>query len=130
MVRAIPLDEKLDVFTKALNDGWNFGDYRYGILDVNVMMKLGCTPQRWSRWRPQLIQYCAYHDLITTANRGGVEYETSRIKMRYDKRNKMGYGKKEHLWIKDKYCWYMMSDEQIEKYNLEFWVPEENFMYC
>lgn len=50
--------------------------------------------------------------------------------MRYDKRNKMWYGKKENLWIQDKYGWCMMNDEQLEKYNLELWVPEENFMYC
>ncbi len=27
-----------------------FGDYRYGIPDANVMQKLGCTPQSWSRY--------------------------------------------------------------------------------
>jgi hypothetical protein len=90
----------------------------------------GCTPQSWCRWRPQLIQYCTHHDLITTEIRDEEEFETSRIKRRYDKQNKQWYGKKENLWIKYKYGWRMMTPEEIEKFKLELWQSEETFMYC
>ncbi len=130
MSKAITLESKIEQFRDALNDGWMFGDYRYGIVDVKVMLKLGCSPQSWSRYRPQIIQYCLYYDLIKKEMRDGVEIETIRICMRYDKKTKQWYGKANPLMLDDKeQCtWREMTEEELEKYNL-FWVPDEEFMF-
>ena len=130
MTKAITLESKIEQLRDALVDGWMFGDYRYGIADVKVMLKLGCTPQSWSRYRPQLIQYCLYHDLIKTEVRDGVKIETVRICMRYDKKAKQWYGKRNALMLDDdeQRTWRKMTEEELEKYNL-WWNLEDDFMY-
>ncbi len=128
MTREITLESKIEQFRDALYDGYELGDLRYGILDVSVMIKLGCTPQSWSRYRPQLIQYCKYNDLVKTEVKEGVEMETVNITMRYDKKKKKWYGKRNTLLIKDKNgLWVEMTVEQQEKYHI-IWSPEE-FLY-
>ena len=94
------------------------------------MQKLGCTPQNWARYRPQLIQFCQYNDLIKTEVRDGIEIETIRICMRYDKKAKQWYGKRNPLMLddKEKNTWRVMTQEELEKYRI-FWYPEDDFMY-
>ncbi len=50
--------------------------------------------------------------------------------MRYHKKNKEWFGKRNALMLDDKEenTWREMTDEELEKYNL-FWVPEDDFMY-
>ena len=128
MTREITLESKIELFRDLLYEGYELGDLRYGIPDCNVMIKLGCTPQSWSRYRPQLIQYCKYQDLIKIKIIEGVEMETIRITMKYDKKNKKWYGKRNQLMIKDeKGIWGEMTLEQQEKYQI-IWSPEE-FLY-
>ncbi len=128
MTKAITLESKIELFRDLLYDGYELGDLRYGILDVSVMIKLGCTPQSWSRYRPQLIQYCKYNDLVKTEVKEGVEMETVNITMRYDKKKKKWYGKRNTLLIKDKNgLWIDITVEQQEKYHI-IWSPEE-FLY-
>ena len=131
MTKPVTLESKIEQFRVALDYGWHFGDFRYGIPDCKVMLKLGCSPQSWTRYRPQLIQYCLYHDLIKTEVRDGVEIETIRICMRYDKKSKEWFGKRNALMIDDKEqtTWRDMTEEELEKYHL-LWVPEDDFMYC
>ncbi len=129
MTSAVTLESKIEQFRDALDYGWNFGDYRYGIPDCHVMIKLGCSPQNWSRYRPHLIQYCEYNDLVKTEVRDGIEMETIKVCMRYDKKKKQGYGKRNPLLIKDeKGLWGEMTTEELEKYNL-FSLAEDDFMY-
>ena len=125
MTRAITLESKIELFRDLLYDGWELGDLRYGIPDCNVMTKLGCTPQSWSRYRPQLIQYCKYNDLIKTEVKDGVEMETIRISMKYDKKKKKWYGKRNPLLIKDKQgFWEEMTPAEQEKHHI-IWCPED-----
>jgi len=130
MSKQITLESKIEQFRDALNDGWMFGDYRYGIPDVKVMMKLGCTPQSWTRYRPKIMEYCYWHDLIKTEVRDGITIETIRICMRYHKKTKEWFGKRNALMLDDKeQCtWREMTEEELEKYHL-MWVPEDDFLY-
>ena len=130
MTKLITLESKIEQFRDVLNDGWGFGDYRYGIPDFIVMQKLGCTPQSWARYRPQLIQYCQYKDLIKVEVREGIEMETIRICMRYDKKAKQWYGKRNSLMLDDKKQrnWRIMTPEELEKYGI-YWYAEDYFMY-
>jgi len=129
MTNAVTLESKLERFRDLLYDGWELGDLRYGIPDCNVMTKLGCSPQSWSRYRPQLIQYCKYYDLIKTEVKDAVEMETVRISMRYDKKKKKWYGKRNPLLLKDeKGIWKEMTSEEQENYHI-MWFPEDDFMY-
>jgi len=128
MTKAITLESKIELFRDLLYDGWELGDLRYGIPDCNVMTKLGCTPQSWSRYRPQLIQYCKYNDLIKTEVKDGVEMETINLTMKYDKKKKKWYGKRNPLLIKNKKgLWVEMTLEEQEKNHL-IWYPED-FLY-
>lgn len=129
MTRAVTLESKIEQFRDALYDGWMFGDYRYGIPDCKVMLKLGCTPQSWARYRPQLIQYCLYHDLIKTEVRDGITIETIRICMRYDKKAKQWYGKANPLMLDDveQNTWREMTQEELDNYNI-YWYADD-FMY-
>jgi len=128
MTHAITLESKIEQFRDLLYDGYELGDLRYGIPDCNVMIKLGCTPQSWSRYRPHLIQYCKYNDLVKTEVRDRVEMETINITMRYDKKKKKWYGKRNPLLIKnEKELWNEMTTEEQEKYHI-IWSPE-NFLY-
>jgi len=128
LTKAITLESKIEQFRDLLYDGWELGDLRYGIPDCNVMSQLGCTPQSWSRYRPQLIQYCKYHDLIKTEVKDGIEIEIINITMRYDKKKKKWYGKRNTLLIKDKKeLWVEMTSEELEKYHI-IWSPED-FLY-
>jgi hypothetical protein len=127
MTRTITLQSKIEQFRDSLYEGY-VGDLRYGIPDVNLMIHLGCTPQSWSRYRPQLIQYCQFNDLIKTETIDGVEMDTINITMRYDKKNKKWYGKRNQLKIKDeKGLWNEMTMKQEEKYHI-IWSPED-FLY-
>ena len=130
MTKAITLESKIEQFRDALVDGWMFGDYRYGIPDVKVMLKLKCTPQSWSRYRPKIIEYCLYHDLIKTEVRDGITIETIRLCMRYNKKTKEWYGKANSLMIniKEEDSAREMTEEELEKYQI-MWVPEDDFLY-
>jgi len=130
MSKKITLESKIEQFRDALNDGWMFGDYRYGIPDVKVMMKLECTPQSWTLYRPKIMQYCYCKDLIKTEVRDGITIETIRICMRYHKKTKEWFGKRNALMLDDnEQCtWREMTEEELEKYHL-MWVPEDDFLY-
>ena len=130
MTKAITLESKIEQFRDALVDGWMFGDFRYGIPDVKVMLKLECTPQSWSRYRPKIIEYCLYHDLIKTEVRDGITIETIRLCMRYNKKTKEWYGKANSLMIniKEEDSAREMTEEELEKYQI-MWVPEDDFLY-
>jgi len=128
MSKQITLESKIERFRDALVDGWMFGDYRCGIPDVKVMIKLGCSPQSWVRYRPKMIEYCLWYDLIKTEVRDGIEIETIRLCMRYDKKSKEWYGKANPLMLYDKKeGWIEMTEEELEKYHL-FWHPVD-FMH-
>ncbi|GKS66868.1 hypothetical protein YTPLAS73_04150 [Nitrosarchaeum sp.] len=96
MTKSITLESKIELFRDLLYKGWDFGDYRYGIPDVIVMQKLGCTPQSWSRYRPLLIQYCNFNDLIKKEQRDGITIQTINIRMQYNKKEKIWYGKRNY----------------------------------
>jgi len=129
MSKQITLESKIEQFRDALVDGWMFGDYRYGIPDVKVMLKLGCSPQSWVRYRPKMIEYCYWYDLIKTEVRDGVTIETIRLCMRYNKKTKQWYGKANPLMLFDKKeGWIEMTEEELEKYHI-MWFPEAEFMY-
>jgi len=128
MSKQITLESKIEQFRDALVDSWMFGDYRCGIADVKVMLKLECTPQSWSRYRPKIIEYCLYYDLIKTEVRDGVTIETIRLCMRYDKKNKEWYGKANPLMLYDKEEGLReMTEEELEKYHI-MWFPHD-FMH-
>jgi len=125
----VTLESKTELFRDLLYEGWEFDDLSYGIPDCQVMIKLGCTPQSWSRYRPQLIQYCKCNDLIKTEVKDGIEMETISITMKYDKKKKQWYGKRNPLLIKDeKGLWGEMTTEEQEKYYIS-WFAEDDFMY-
>ena len=128
MTKAITLESVIEQFRDALVDGWMFGDYHYGIPDVKVMLKLGFTPQSWTRYRPLLIRYCQCYDLIKTETRGGVTIETIRLAIRFHKKSKLWHGKRNALMLDDteQATWRKMTDEELEKYNL-YWYHEEEF---
>jgi len=128
MTKAITLESVIEQFRDALVDGWMFGDYHYGIADVKVMLKLGFTPQSWTRYRPLLIRYCQCYDLIKTEVRDGVNIETIRLAIRFDKKSKLWHGKRNALMLDDveQATWRKMTDEELEKYNL-YWYHEEEF---
>ena len=130
MSKQITLESKIEQFRDALVDGWMFGDYRCGIPDVKVMIKLGCSPQSWVRYRPKMIEYCCCYDLIKTEVRDGIEIETIRICMRYHKKNKEWFGKANPLMMYDEeeHTWRDMTEKELEKYHL-LWVTEYDFMY-
>ncbi len=128
MTKPITLESVIELFRDALVDGWMFGDYHGGIPDVKVMLKLGFTPQSWTRYRPLLIRYCQCYDLIKTETRDGVTIETIRLAIRFHKKMKRWYGKRNALMLDDdEQCtWRKMTDEELEKYNL-YWYHEEEF---
>jgi hypothetical protein len=129
LTKPITLESKLELFRDLLVDGWKLGDLRYGIPDCKVLLYLKCSPQSWTRYRPQIIQYCKYDDLIKTELRDEIEMETIRITMRYDKKRKMWYGKRNPLLIKDsKGLWHEMTKDEEEKYDIR-WYPEDDYMY-
>ncbi|MBC8502580.1 MAG: hypothetical protein H8D35_05580 [Nitrosopumilus sp.] len=128
MTKAITLESKIEQFRDALYDGWGFGDYREGIPDVNVMIQLGCTPQSWSRYRPLLIQHCLKNELIKDETRDGMQMETIRLEIRYDRKKKLWYGRQRALRIHDEtYGYREMTEEELAKYNL-IW-NESEFLY-
>ena len=129
MTRIITLPSKLRLFRDLLAEGWELGDLRYGIPDCKVLLHLNCSPQSWVRYRPQIIQYCKYDDLIKIELRDGTEMETIRITMRYDKKRKTWYGKRNPLLIKDiKGLWNEMTKDEEEKYDIR-WYPDEDYTY-
>ena len=129
MTKAITLESKVEQFRDALDYGWDFGNLSTGISDVIVMQKLGCTPQSWSRYRPLLIQYCQNNDLIKEEERDGIRIQTINIRMKYDKKNKQWYGKRNYLQLIDKdNSIRMMTPEELKKYNI-VWTAEDKFYY-
>jgi len=128
MTKQVTLESVIEQFRDALVDGWMFGDYHYGIADVKVMLKLGFTPQSWTRYRPLLIRYCQCYDLIKTETRDGVTIETIRLAIRFHKKSKNWHGKRNALMLDDieQGTWRKMTDEELEKYN-PYWLPEEEF---
>ena len=127
MTKVVTLESKIELFRDALYAGWDFGDYRYGVPDVNVMRKLGCTPQSWSRYRPLLIQHCLKNDLIKDDVIDGIEMETIRLEMRYDRKGKQWYGRQRALRLKENNSYREMTEQEVEKYKL-FWC-ESIFLY-
>ena len=123
LTTAITLQSKVEQFRDLLYEGL-IGDLHYGIPDVIVMTQLGCTPQSWSRYRPQLIQYCKYHDMVKTEVIKEVEMETINLTMKYDRKEKKWYGKRNQLLIKNNGLWEEMTMEQQENYQI-IWGPED-----
>ena len=130
MSKTITLESKIELFRDLLHQVKEIGDFRFGISDVTVMEKLGCTPQSWCRYRPKLIQYCQYNNLIKTEVRDGITIETINITMEYDTRNKQWYGKRNPLRLKDENIgsYREMTLEEMEQYDI-LWYAEKNFMY-
>ena len=129
MTRIITLESKLELFRDLLVEGWILGDLRYGIPDCKVLLHLNCSPQSWVRYRPQIIQYCKYYDLIKTELRDETEMETIRITVRYDKKRKMWYGKRNQLLIKnEKELWVEMTEDEGKKYDIR-WYPDGDYLY-
>jgi len=131
MTKPITLQSKLDLFRDLLAEGWKIGDLRYGIPDVKVMMNLNCSPQSWTRYRPQIIQYCKHEDLIKTELRGDITVETINIRMKYDKKKKQWYGKRNQLNLIDKENHgeiRFTTPEELEKYEIR-WYHDEKFLY-
>jgi len=131
MTKTVTLESKIVQFRDVLSEPiMGFCDFRYGIPDFQVMMKLGCSPQSWTKYKPHLIHYCLYNDLVKREVRDGVEIETVRICMRYAKKAREWYGKRNPLMLDDKeqITWREMTEEELEKYNL-YWFPEGGFLY-
>jgi len=131
MTKPITLQSKLDFFRDLLAEGWKIGDLRYGIPDVKVMMNLNCSPQSWTRYRPQIIQYCKHEDLIKTELRGDITVEIINIRMKYDKKKKQWYGKRNQLNLIDNSNHdeiRFMTPEELEKYEIR-WYHDEKFLY-
>jgi len=131
MTKPITLQSKLDLFRDLLAEGWKIGDLRYGIPDVKVMMNLNCSPQSWTRYRPQIIQYCKHEDLIKTELRGDITVEIINIRMKYDKKKKQWYGKRNQLNLIDNSNHdeiRFMTPEELEKYEIR-WYHDEKFLY-
>lgn len=130
MTKPIPLEDRINKFAHLLteNEALGFGDIRYGITDVQVMMKLGCSPWTWHRVRPLLIQYLQRNNLIITEKRDDVELETLNITIRYDKKNRVWYGKHNTLNISkpSQYAGIMdykeMTKEELEQYRISWYV--------
>lgn len=97
MSKAITLESKIEYFRDLLDQAKEIGDFRFGISDCTVMEMIDGTPQSWSRYRPKLIQYCQYNNLIKTKVRDGITIETINITMEYDKKRKQWYGKRNPL---------------------------------
>jgi hypothetical protein len=131
MTREITLQSKLDLFRDLLGDGWQIGDLRYGIPDCKVMINLNCSPQSWTRYRPQIIQYCKCEDLIKTELRDGTTIETINIRMQYDKKEKQWYGRRNQLNLidnKNHNNYRFITPEELENYGIR-WYHDEKFLY-
>ena len=121
MTKAVTLESKMELFADSLTESksFGFGDIRYGIPDSKVMIKLGCTPQSWTRVRPLLNQHLKQNNLIVTEFRNDVKVEILNITMRYDKKNKLWYGKNNPLNIYEKNEFGMirrqMTPEELRK---------------
>ena len=50
--------------------------------------------------------------------------------MRYHKKNKEWFGKRNPLMLDDKeqHTWRVMTEEELKKYHL-MWIPEDDFLY-
>ena len=130
MSKAITLESITDHFRDLLNESREIGDFRFGISDCTVMEMIDGTPQSWSRYRPKLIQYCQYNNLIKTETRDGITIETINITMEYDTRNKQWYGKRNPLRLKDENIgsYREMTPEEMEQYDI-VWFAENDFLY-
>lgn len=132
MTKPITLQSKIEQFRDLLTyyDGWKLGDFRQGIPDFRVMTKLGCTPQNWSRYRPQIIQYCQHNDLIKEEVRDGVTIEIANLRVKYVQKTKEWYAKRNPLKKHDKENggYRIMTLEELEQYGL-VWTAEQDFLY-
>lgn len=130
MSKAKTLESITEKFRDLLDEIKKIGDFRYGIVDCAVMMALGFTPQSWTRYRPQLIQYCQYNNLTKEEVRDGITIETINITMEYDKKHKKWYGKRNPLRLKDEKIgsYREMTLEEMEQYGI-VWYSENDFMY-
>ncbi len=130
MSKAITLESITEKFRDLLDEIKKIGDFRYGIVDCAVMMALGFTPQSWTRYRPQLIQFCENYNLTKEEVRDGITIETINITMEYDRKRKMWYGKRNPLRRKDEKIgsYREMTPEEMEQYDI-LWYPENDFMY-
>ena len=130
MSKAITLESITDHFRDLLNESREIGDFRFGISDCTVMEMIDGTPQSWSRYRPKLIQYCQYNNLIKTEVIDGVTIEIINITMEYDRKHKQWYGKRNQLRLKDENIgsYREMTSEEMEQYDI-LWYSEKDFMY-
>jgi len=130
MSKQITLESITDHFRDLLHEVIEIGDFRFGIPDCTVMVNLECTPQSWSRYRPQLIQYCENYNLTKEEVRDGVTIETINITMNYDQKRKKWYGKRNQLRIRDKNLgsFRPMTPEELKQYKI-VWYAEDDFMY-
>ena len=130
MSKAITLESIIEKFRDLLVDGWELGDFRSGIPDFRAMERLGFTPQSWGRYRPQIIQYCQYNDLIKEEERDGVTIQTCNIRIKYIPKAKEWYGKRNPLKKHDKETggYRIMAPEELEKYGI-VWFAEQDFLY-
>jgi hypothetical protein len=129
MTKAVTLESIVEKFRDAVDYGWDLGNLSHGIPDFKVMEHLGFTPQSWTRYRPLLIQYCEHNDLIKEEVRDEIRIQTINIRMQYDRKEKIWYGKRNYLQLIDKdNSIRMMSEEELKKYNI-FWVAEDKFYY-
>ena len=100
MSKAITLESITEKFRDLINEIREIGDFRFGISDCTVMEMLDGTPQSWSRYRPQLIQFCENYNLTKEELRDGKTIETINITMNYDQKRKKWYGKRNQLRIR------------------------------
>ena len=134
MTKAVTLESKIELFANSLTESksFGFGDIRYGIPDSKVMIRLGCTPQSWTRVRPLLNQHLIQNNLIVTEFRNNAEVEILNITMRYDRKNKLWYGKKNplNMYEKSKFGTIrrQMTPDELEKYRIS-WHVMNDFAY-
>jgi len=130
LTKAKTLESITEKFRDLIHEIREIGDYRYGIVDCAAMMALRFTPQSWTRYRPQLIQFCENYNLTKEELRDGITIETINITMNYDQKRKKWYGKRNQLRIRDKNLgsFREMTPEEMEQYDI-LWYPEKDFMY-
>ena len=130
MTSPITLESIMEHFRDLLNDAYDIGDFRMGIPDFRAMERLGFTPQSWTRYRPQIIQYCQYNDLIKEEEKEGVTIQTCNIRIKYVPRAKEWRGKRNPLKKIDVETggYRIMSPEELEKYGI-VWFAEQDFLY-
>jgi len=102
-----------------------------------IDMPLGCkavlvyedsTEEYWTFITPEASEILEKY--LAKRKSDGVTIETVRLAIRFHKKSKNWYGKRNALMLDDdEQCtWRKMTDEELEKYNL-YWYPEEEFCF-